>query len=307
MKKLLLLLSAGILAASCVDKDYDLTDIDTDNVTIGDENTEFKIPLATIRVRMKDLAPTGETGDIRTIFRHADTWLPTTLPDGATWVDIPSLQQAAYTDKLFDALFAEMQDPASGKLDRIIDLAWTDYRTEFEEALGITSVSAVTEALFRETFRQNYTKTAVRNEVKRQANAYLTDLDKIEPLQFDLGKIDLDSEVVDMLADNLGGKNTLHLYGSIRSSLPLAIQLDPAFRQTGVDFRVAVEPDIENGIDRVQIVADDLRTIVAGTTIDIPIRLEKYYPGKHFTEDADSEQIVLSLKLVKHGGLNLDL
>lgn len=304
MRKLFLLMLSGTLAVSCIDKDYDLTEIETGDVTIGDEDSEFKIPLATIRIRTSEIAGADNAGDISQIFRNADTWLPTTLPDGAESVDIPSLQQTEYTDKLFDALFAEMQDPATGKLEQVIDLAWTDYRPDFEQVLGLPSGS-VSETLFREAFRASYTQQKVRDEVKRQANAYLTDLDKIEPLQYDLGKIDLDGDVVDMLADNLGGKNTLHLYGEILSSLPLSLQLDPAFDNTQVDFSVTVAPDRACPIDKVQIVADDLRTIVAGTHITIPIRLEKYYPGRGFADDG--EQISLRLRLVKHGGLKLDL
>ena len=36
MRKLILLLLSGMLSTACVDKDYDLGNIDTDNIAIGD-------------------------------------------------------------------------------------------------------------------------------------------------------------------------------------------------------------------------------------------------------------------------------
>ena len=44
MRTLSLLLLSGALMTACVDRDYDLSDLDFDNVAIGDENSEFRIP-----------------------------------------------------------------------------------------------------------------------------------------------------------------------------------------------------------------------------------------------------------------------
>ena len=51
MRTLSLLLLSGALMTACVDRDYDLSDLDFDNVAIGDENSEFRIPLAPCRFR----------------------------------------------------------------------------------------------------------------------------------------------------------------------------------------------------------------------------------------------------------------
>lgn len=307
---MLLPLLAAILAAACVDKNYDLSNVTTDDIAIGDETSEFKIPLATIRVGMDEITGSAAQGDIREMFEDADTWLPTMLPGGADYLDLTRLHESVYTDPVFDALFAEMDDTASDKLDRVTDLVLRKYKAAFAVALGV-SESQLTAAYFRSAYLSPQTTGIIRSEAKRQSLNYLNGLDDIAPLDYDLGSIDLSGDVVDMLADNLDPegttpyRNTLHLYGRIESGLPVSLRLAPAFSDTDVRFETGVEPESENRIDEVQIFEPDLRTIVAGTVVGIPVHLEKYYPGKGFTDQ--SEQIVIRLSLVKRGALSLNL
>lgn len=310
MKKLLLPFLFGILVAACTDSDYDLSQVETDDIAIGDADSEYKIPLATIRVGMAELSGTGSQGDMREMFADADTWLPTTLPGGADYLDLTRLHETTYIDPIFDALFAEMDQPASGKLDRVTDLVLRKYKAAFARALGVAE-SLLTADYFKSSYLAPQTAAIIQNEARTQALEYLGGLDDLAPLDYDLGSIDLSGDVVDMLADNLDPKgtapyrNTLHLYGKIESDLPVALRLDPAFTGTEVRFRVDVEPGTGNPIDEVQLFEPDLRAIVDGTTIGIPIQLERYYPGKEFTQQAD--QLVIRLNLVKRGALNLDL
>lgn len=44
MRKLILLLLSGVLSTACVDKDYDLGNIDTDNIAIGDRGVAVPHP-----------------------------------------------------------------------------------------------------------------------------------------------------------------------------------------------------------------------------------------------------------------------
>lgn len=306
MRKFSLLFLIGILAAACVDKDYDLSDVDTDNIAIGDGKSEFRIPLATIRIKNEEIAGAGQQGDIREMFGNADIWLPTALPatpGGQTdCIDLTALDDVSYTNRLFDALFDEMAT-SQAKLDEITALVLRDYKAEFARALGIPG-SFLTADYFQNAFRDSETAGLIRNEARTQALDYLNGLDTIEPLDYDLGSIDLDSDVVDMLADNLDEKNTLHLYGRIVSSLPVTLRLEPQFVNTTVEFEVEVKSDAENEIDEVPIFEQDLRTIVDGTHIAIPIRPEYYYPERSFS---NREPVVIELRLVKRGALNLDL
>lgn len=307
MRKLYLLLLSATLFTACVDKDYDLGDVDTDHVAIGEEGSEFKIPLARVLVTTAEI----NSGDvnIRDLVGKADKWLPTTLPGSAAYVDLTQLDDDAYTDGLFDALVAEMQT-SPAKLNLITDLIWEDYEEAFASILG---VSTGNEAAFKTTFKALYaTDERVLAEIKAQFSGYLADDMRVEPLDYTVNHIDIGSDVVDMLADNLdprgqGDKNTLHLYGEITSALPVSLGLDPQFTPTEVTFHVDVEADRpESVIPRTRLYADDLRQIVDGIDIHIPVTLEKYFPGKGFQDNLE-HQIVIDLRLVKTGGLKLDL
>ena len=45
MRKFLPFLFAAALASSCIDNAYDLSNVNTDDVTIGDEDSEYRLPL----------------------------------------------------------------------------------------------------------------------------------------------------------------------------------------------------------------------------------------------------------------------
>ena len=55
MRKFLTIFTLSLLAVSCIDNDYDLSDIDTDDIGIGDENSVFTCPLMTLRVAVADI------------------------------------------------------------------------------------------------------------------------------------------------------------------------------------------------------------------------------------------------------------
>ena len=90
MRKFLTIFTLSLLAVSCIDNDYDLSDIDTDDIGIGDENSVFTCPLMTLRVAVADIV--NEQGDLDGILAEADVWLPNRLPDGA---DMPRFCQEA--------------------------------------------------------------------------------------------------------------------------------------------------------------------------------------------------------------------
>jgi hypothetical protein len=67
-----------MLSTACVDKDYDLGNIDTDNIAIGDEGSQFRIPLVKVLVSKDEIKNNG--GNIEEIFREADIWFPPSCP-----------------------------------------------------------------------------------------------------------------------------------------------------------------------------------------------------------------------------------
>ena len=75
MKNFLSLLCILSLCFGC-DKAYDLNKIESGDVTIGNDQSEWIMPLAQITVGMDELQ--DGSADIRAIFDEVDIWLPTT-------------------------------------------------------------------------------------------------------------------------------------------------------------------------------------------------------------------------------------
>lgn len=321
MKKLTIFMLFVLLATACVDNDYDLRNVDADNITIGDEASTFEAPLARVRITMDDINNNDGTR-IDRIFEEADIWLPTRLPDedaNGYYADVQRLlHDAAYVDdEVLPELLAQMTTDAA-KLDAVATLLQQKYYDSFAELLP-----GVSRDEFKSAFVTAYTDDpAMRErlgvEVKTLATGYLTGLDvNMENLSYRVDRIDISDEVVDMLADNLDPRepanptNTLHLRGTIDNRLPVTLSISPLFRPTAVTFTSTIEANcVTNELPATRLFADDIRTIVRGIDLDIPMVVERYYPGKGFGLDAQEgnpTQVDISLHLVKHGALKFDL
>ena len=218
-----------MLSTACVDKDYDLGNIDTDNIAIGDEGSQFRIPLVKVLVSKDEIKNNG--GNIEEIFREADIWFPSQLPDGK-FVDLVKLQDKddqTYVNTLLRTLREEMQ-ASDAKLASVVDLVWDKYAAEFLLLLNLT---APDEQTFKTAFKTAYRNDAslrerLADEVSALARTYLTGSLGIDQLEYEVGHIDISSDIVDMLADNLdpegtpNARNTLFLYGQIQRTAPFA-------------------------------------------------------------------------------------
>ncbi len=306
MKKFLLLMLLGVMAAGCVDENYDLSKVDTDNVAIGDDKSEFRMPLIVVHVDKAGLK--SKNNDIEALCAEADIWLPSTLPSGAVSVDLQQLlADVAYLDTLIDALIAEM-GTSEQKLNDVATLVYNQYKS-YITIPGAESVSlAEYVPLFREAFNNTATSAMVKAEVERLAADYLRTLD-VEQLEYDIESIDLGDEVIDMLADNIdpaakpGDPNSLCIYGTVESTLPVEVELEARLLPTEVVLDVDVMKGTSN-IPETLVSAEDLRALVGGITIEVPVTLKKYYPGVGFV---DGDQLRFNLSLVKRGGLKLNL
>lgn len=322
MRKLFLLFLTGALLTACVDKDYDLENIDTDNVTIGGDESKFEIPLARVLVTLEDIA-NGDV-NIQELCEKADKWLPSKLPGNADYVDLTQLTRSSYTDGLFDALTAEMKS-APAKLEVVTEMIWDDYRHELADALKVPA-NKENEAIFKEAFRTavRTAENTVLEVVKSQFSGYLTEDLSVEPIEYGIGRVDISDDVIDMLADNLdpegsgSSKNSLYLAGEISSKLPVSLYLEPELK-TASAGGAAAEPFLKFDIrvdasketneikasENTRLYAESLRQLVADAAISIPVTLEKYYPGRKF--ETGKSQIEINLHLIKNGGLKLDI
>lgn len=312
MKKLPLLFLVGLLAAGCVDKEYDLKDVETDNIAIGDSQSEFRCPLMTIRVSMQEITDNGI--DIENVFRETDIWLPTELPDA--YVDIRRLvSDEAYVSTLLDLLVDELL-VSDAKLDQVVELIWNNPAYRQSVTGSVPELDLDDADTFRSLFRSLYQNNAqvrelLDEQVRRLAHDYLTAL-QVDDITYDIDRIDLDDNIVDMLAENLDpegtpdAKNTLHIYGTIANRLPLSAEIQARLRPTLIEVPVQIDAKSEeNVIAETPIYGEDLRTLIHGCQVVIPVTLDRYYRNG-FDNTADC-QLLIELHLVKRGGLKLNL
>lgn len=304
MRLILPLFLFGMLVTSCIDNNYDLSEIDTDGVVIGDE---FRLPLATVTVSMAT-----EQG------RHRTSKPSSTKPiSGCLRAARRRKIRGSSEDSAHPVLYrraARRTDRTNEEVRRqinaVADLLYDKYLGTFLPLLPPNTDPKDFKQVFITMFRATTgLQEELAGEVRDLAGGYLTDL-KIEDVTYDLGRIDLGSDVVDMLADNLdpkgtaNPKNTLDIYGEIISALPVSLQFSPRFYPTEVEFDIRVEPNVKTEIGETRLHENDLRQIIDGTEIILPVKLEKYFPGSGFTPD---QKIVIALRLVKRGGLKLNL
>ncbi len=312
MKKLPLLFLVGLLAAGCVDKEYDLKDVETDNIAIGDSQSEFRCPLMTIRVSMQEITDNGI--DIENVFRETDIWLPTELPDA--YVDIRRLvSDEAYVSTLLDLLVDELL-VSDTKLDQVVELIWSTPAYRQSVTGSVPELDLDDADTFRSLFRSLYQNNAqvrelLDEQVRLLAHDYLTAL-QVDDITYDIDRIDLDDNIVDMLAENLDpegtpdAKNTLHIYGTIANRLPLSAEIQARLRPTLIEVPVQIDAKSEeNVIAETPIYGEDLRTLIHGCQVVIPVTLDRYYRNG-FDNTADC-QLLIELHLVKRGGLKLNL
>lgn len=312
MKKLPLLFLVGLLAAGCVDKEYDLKDVETDNIAIGDSQSEFRCPLMTIRVSMQEITDNGI--DIENVFRETDIWLPTELPDA--YVDIRRLvSDEAYVSTLLDLLVDELL-VSDTKLDQVVELIWNNPAYRQSVTGSVPELDLDDADTFRSLFRSLYQNNAqvrglLDEQVRLLAHDYLTAL-QVDDITYDIDRIDLDDNIVDMLSKNLDpegtpdAKNTLHIYGTIANRLPLSAEIQARIRPTLIEVPVQIDAKSEeNVIAETPIYGEDLRTLIHGCQVVIPVTLDRYYRNG-FDNTADC-QLLIELHLVKRGGLKLNL
>ena len=288
MRKFLTIFTLSLLAVSCIDNDYDLSDIDTDDIGIGDENSVFTCPLMTLRVAVADIV--NEQGDLDGILAEADVWLPNRLPDGAEAVDVKRLtggdgQQAqqAYVQTLLTALQEEIDADASDrKLEQIARQIYAEYREDFlPDYLPVDVDEAEYIAAFRTVYHQQATHDLIWENIELFAARYLTT------------------------------KTSLSLFGDIATDLPVSFSAEPSFEAEveGSDrtlfsfpsFTVFPTAEAPVEIEETSVSADALTVIFdQETRIELNMQLENYYPGRSLDL---GQGITINLKVRKKGGL----
>ncbi len=307
MKYILPMLLCGAVVLSCVDDTYDLTKIESDNIVIGDDESVFRAPLATFHVAMDELESNGV--NVKELCAEADIWLPTELDGG--YVDIErTATDSDYLQGLLDALTDEILG-SEEKLNTVVTLIYDRYR-EYVDIPFISEDVTLEDyiALFTAALNSELLRDVACQAVHTLAGSYLSTL-HLDTVTYEVDHIDLDDEMVDMIVDNLdpdagpGDVNSLCIYGTVTNNLPLSLNVSPELRPTSVCFDIDIEAcGVKSEIPLTQVSASDLRQIVDGVTLTLPMTMKRYYRDVRFSEEGD--QLVLSLSIVKWGGLSFE-
>ncbi|WP_304719511.1 hypothetical protein [uncultured Alistipes sp.] len=306
MKRTILLLAAGLLTLSCVDKAYDLGRLEGGQIAVGDDESEFAAPLVTVTVLLDDIH--DSQGSLQEMLDEADIWLPSELPGGVDYVDFQRLYaDDAYLAEVTGALVDEMGRDAA-KVDKVADLVWRCYKDDFLKPLGLEGIP-VDKNQFTTLFVDRFTASeALREQTEAAARKFLILL-QVSDLDYQLGAIDL-GEALDMLTANLDPegtpdpRNTLSIKGKVESTLPLSMRLSPVFTPTGLEIApFAIAPGTTTELTPTRIYTEDLRALAGANdlAIHVPVELQRYYPGRAL----DARPISIRLSLHKTGALNL--
>lgn len=305
--------------ASCVDSDYDLSNIDSDDITIGTDDSEFVMPVATIRVATSRLNQDAGEGkvSITELYREADIWLPSVLPGNAEYVEVLRLSEDdAYLTEMLSALFEEM-DESETKCTEVCELIAEKYREAFVDFLPAGVPSEIRQQILAADPDEAAGQIAelylqmtgeVTEAITQLASGYLTDM-QLEPVRYEVSGLNLSNDVRKMLTDNLDDAetenpvNALYLTGTIESELPFRCRLEPRLEQTRIDFgEIVVENGRTTELHEVRFFTEDFDRMNEGSELVMPVSIERYYPALGLQ---DSQIVRIHLSLRKTGALQL--
>ncbi len=307
MKKILLASLCALTLTACIDDDFDLFDVDFGQVGIGGETSDFRMPLANITVRMSALT-SGERS-LLDVFEEADTWLPTVLPDGGDAVDLRLLTSDAdsYRTALVRATLDEAAADAS-KLNGIAALVERRYASAFDDMVPAGMSVA---GFIAGNYADAVYGPIIRSSIEGLADDYLAGLSaSLDTVECEIGSMDIDDDVFDMLTDGLGtpdephATNSLAIYGRVESLIPVDCRSEVSFVGTDVVLALDARYGQTTEIAEASLFAPALRTIFDNARLSVPVELERYYKGCAFPGEGQTA-LTVRLSLHKHGGMSL--
>ena len=315
-----ILFALTALLCSCIDERYDLSNIESSEIAIGNDESEFLMPLAHISIQVAPLVSESDKGEenILELYGEAQTWIPTTLPNSADCVEVLRMaEDEAYFSSILDALFEEMRTSESKRME-VCTLIATSYREKFISMLSgtlpqeilnpILSTDNETGArLIADLFMQNEWQEEVFESIIELARQHICDL-QVDDVIYEIPRLEISEDVKQMLRNNLdpieeeSAINALYLFGSIESELPFQLQLNPYFEQTAIQIGTLHIGQQPTRFDQVRISAEDLECLFEGSRLHMPVLIEKFYPQQGIQRE---QEIKLTISLRKTGSLIL--
>lgn len=320
MKRFYLFILLMVGATSCIDEAYDLSQVADDDFAIGNDQSEFMMPLANITLTAEQLISESdsEDSDVVSVYQEADIWLPTELPGGADFVEVLLLQEdAAYLQSVLDALYAEMAQSESKRV-AVCTLIAEKYREEFISVLSedvpaevrnqiLTASVEVGANLIGELFMDPLMQASISVSVGEVAEYHLVNM-QMKDVVYEIGDLGLSSDVEDMIKANLDPKgtepvvNALYMAGTIDSGFPFYLLIYPHLDGTEVDLGPLRVTNEVTTIEEVRLYTEDIQVIFEGSTLTMPLRISRYYPNRGFNEQSE---VHIHLTLRKTGSLKL--
>lgn len=321
MKKLLfaIVFCGAIMLSSCIDEKYDLSNIDSDDITIGGDESEFFMPLATINYAANSIKTNTRGGTINDLFEEINKWLPSTLPGNESYVDLQRMEEKEYKAEILNSLYDEILVNEKKRTD-VCEYVLENHKNELVSRLRTSENAVVANGaiLIMATSVNEGVEILSRliisypQDVRTIFNS-LSDYDlidyRIEDIYIEIPALDISDDVVQMLSGNLDPEsvgdpvNALYIFGSIYSELPLMLQINPYIENTGISLGdISLDEKKRTEFEDIRVNSGDLQVVVDGANLIIPVTLQRYYPNSDFNEDSEIE---ISISLHKTGGLTL--
>ena len=323
MKRLLFFILLCISVAGCIDNAYDLSKLDSSDdagIVIGNDNSEFRMPLATISFSVASFNQSAADGtiSITDLVNEVNIWLPSTLPGGVDYIEIGRLSEDSdYLNSILSALVNEMNADEQ-KRNEVCSLIAKEYRGDILSILDGLIPSVMLSSIYNLSDDEAGAALAglyvvfndiVTGAIKSVSADFLLGLE-MDKVSFNIPSLDLSSEIYEMLAENLDPDheanpvNALYIYGTIESQLPISFILYPSLEGLRAQFGEIEVSEGVNPFNDVRLTADDLYTLTQGygSSFNTSIYLDRYYVNKEISND---QKVSINLKLRKIGGLKL--
>ena len=310
MKKILLFATAVLLAAGCVDNKFDLSDIDTGDISIGSDKTELKMPLGTIKVMGDALQSEGTYDSLDAIFDEADAWIPSGMKSlSLAKLELDNPEHNAYVEEIVDELMKDVRENKDGKRDIVIDMikSSSSYVQKIEEDMPKNPVTGEPLYSIDDYITEHFDefKADSRNALKEIIEKHLESLTtSVEDISAEIDGFGQDT--VDMLSTE---GSSISLYGTITNKLPLTASGTIVFTdKQGNELNTPTKIKLVYGATaelNFTLTAADIKKMAHDMDLVIRFGLEDYYPGADKPFGADDVALEMELKLRKTGGVNL--
>lgn len=329
------MLTAALCVGCNVDDSYDLSDVGTDGVGLGTDDTEFYMPLLSVNIDPSQPLTSTEvdTSVAGVIYTKSDSSESTVdifgnlasinaiLP-GRT-IDLTLVaSDDDYLNELIDDLMFEINED-DDKCEAFCDAIFTneDYvelkdqiQSNDADGLGVdlnpttnpNYAEDLQAALPASTTDALYGTAAVlkTKEITFQLIRELIIANTIEIVE--AGVVDIGSESFDILNKNIDGdKNTLRLYASFETDLDIEIELTLTLIYSG-DKKLSVPAYLKESFEAGEtepITGEFLETILANLQFEVSFGIKNYDPTKLIV--TEGKFIKLTFIALKTGSIKL--